>query len=111
MNFEQHVTHVTKCFCGGGGSRCDTLCCILNCWLELLCLCLMLGTFFLPAFSIDANATNAPGTLGVCNIENPTYFDGGNVAAIQINASKPASVYNRVYFGTSKSTTNISIDS
>ena len=59
MKFRQHISRETKRICGGGGYRCDTLCCILNYSLELLCVLLMLGTFFLPAFSIDANASGS----------------------------------------------------
>ena len=77
----------------GGGNRCDTLCCILNRSLELLCLLLILGTFFLPTFSVTVNAKNAPGTLGICDIENPRYdSENGD------NNPHP-SEYNRVYFG------------
>ena len=55
-----------------------------------MCLLLILGTFFLPAFRVDADATNATGTLGVCNIQDPTFYN---------TTEKPASAYNRVYFG------------
>ena len=54
----------------GGGNRCDTLCCLLSKSLELLAV-LMLGAFFLPKFNVNIYASNAPGTLGVCNIQNP----------------------------------------
>ena len=57
----------------GGALRCYNLCHTLNYSLKLLCLLLILGTFFLPAFRVTADATNASGTLGVCNIEDPTY--------------------------------------
>ena len=90
---KQQTTYGTKRSCGGGGNRCDTLCCILNRSLELVCLLLILGTFFLPTFSVTVNAKNAPGTLGICDIENPT------VGTTASGENTTSSAYNRVYFG------------
>ena len=109
MKFRQYVTYETKCSGGGGGYCCDTVCCILNCSLELLGLLLMLGTFFLPAFCVDAYAGiepnhNAPGTLGVCNIANPTYDTRNG------NEIPYPSEYNRVYFGWIPTETTGTID-
>ena len=101
MKFRQYIIYETERSSCRGGLCCDTLCCILNCSLELLCLLLILGTFFLPKFSVDAFAS-AAGTLGVCNIQNPTYDERND------NDKPYPSEYNRVYFGwVPKTTTGI----
>ena len=44
---------------------------------------------------LDANAANASGTLGVCNIQDPTYDIANDTDEPAISPSE----YNRVYFG------------